>query len=56
MIKITKKQEYVDDVPGETFYVIRKFISDENLLLASLIINHEELLELKEAINNLDIK
>lgn len=54
-IKITKKQEYVDDVAGEVTFNI---VDDSKSFMGSGLygLSVAELLELKEALNNLDIK
>lgn len=59
-IKITKKQEYVDDVAGWVTYTVS--VSDNTFSVIGvgrydeMALNQDELLELKEALNNLDIK
>lgn len=56
MIKITKKQEYVDDVAGEVTYKVELFRDEGNYSDEDMELSPSELLELKEALNNLDIK
>lgn len=51
MIKIEKHQEYVDDVAGEVYYLVTR---DSYWSLGQM--KTKDLLELKEALNNLDIK
>lgn len=63
-IKITKKQEYVDDVGGKITYLVEDITTENNYgEYFSTPVNDyiaefslKQLLELKEALNNLDIK
>jgi len=56
-IKITKKQRIEDDVPGSVSYCIaRTYMGAVLSLHDEFPLSEDEMLELKEAINNLDIK
>ena len=58
-IEIEKRQEYVNDVPGNVIYMLDRVdydsTKDEERLISSQNFSPEELKELKRQLNELDL-